>query len=380
LANRGFNLRDVDKHIVHTLRRQGYFSALFGVQHIHVDPTVLGYDLIVEGERVEGEYDASKITENARAFLQNSPSQPFFLSVGYSETHRKFHVPGPSEDPRYCLPPAALPDTPETRRDMAAFKASVRILDQNIGAVLDALDSNGLAEDTLVICTTDHGIAFPGMKCGLKDHGIGVMLIVRGPGGFVGGQVCDAMVSHIDIFPTVCDLLEMDPPEWLQGKSLLPLSQGDQTEIHDEILAEVNYHTAYEPERAVRTRRWKYIRHFGGRSKTYASNVDASSSKELLLRHGLLERAISEEQLYDLVFDPNETHNLTDDPAMTDVLNGMRGRLGRWMRRTNDPLLDGPIPAPPGATVNKPDDLQAGDVAEYLPPNPWNTRRLVDTR
>ena len=83
---------------------------------------------------------------------------------------------------------------------MAAFKASARVLDEGVGAVLDALDDAGLADNTLVICTTDHGPAFPAMKCNLTDHGIGVMLIMRG-GGFTGGRVLDTMISHVDVFP-----------------------------------------------------------------------------------------------------------------------------------------------------------------------------------
>lgn len=81
-----------------------------------------------------------------------------------------------------------------------------RQLDEGLGRVLSALDASGLADKTLVICTTDHGIAFPGMKCTLTGRGIGVLLIMRGPGGIPAGRVCDALVSHIDIFPTICDL------------------------------------------------------------------------------------------------------------------------------------------------------------------------------
>ena len=89
--------------------------------------------------------------------------------------------------------------------------------------MLDALERNGLAANTLVICTTDHGIAFPRMKCKLTD-GWGVLLILRGPGRVAGGQVCDAMVSQIDLFPTICDLLEIAPPAWLQGRPCSPSS------------------------------------------------------------------------------------------------------------------------------------------------------------
>ena len=72
---------------------------------------------------------------------------------------------------------------------MAGFKATAAVMDRGVGQVLGALDAAGLAENTLVISTTDHGIAFPAMKCNLTDHGMGVMLIMRGPGGFRGGKV-----------------------------------------------------------------------------------------------------------------------------------------------------------------------------------------------
>ncbi|MCD6291694.1 MAG: sulfatase [Anaerolineae bacterium] len=353
LAHRGFSLYDYRQHITHTLRGAGYTSTLIGVQHIARDASVIGYDRVipVESNRVE------HVAPAAAAFLRDHPAQPFFLSVGFIETHREFHEPSPQEDPRFCQPPHPVPDTPETRQDMAAFKASARVLDQGIGIVLDALESSGLAENTLVICTTDHGIAFPGMKCNLTDHGIGVMLILRGPGGFTGGQALDAMVSHIDIYPTLCDLLEIQRPPWLQGESLLPLIRGEVDEIHEEIFAEVTYHAAYEPKRAVRTRRWKYIRRFDGRDRPVLPNCDDSPSKDVWLQHGWRDRSVPEEQLYDLIFDPNEAHNLSDDPAMASVLEEMRGRLERWMRATDDPLLRGPVPAPPGARVNDPNGL-----------------------
>jgi N-sulfoglucosamine sulfohydrolase len=182
-------------------------------------------------------------------------------------------------------------------------------LDQGIGAVLNALDETGLAENTLVICTTDHGIAFPRMKGNLTDHGIGVMLIVRGPGGFRSGQVCDALVSHIDVFPTICELLHVDPPRWLQGVSLLPLVRGEKGELHEAIFAEVTYHAAYEPQRAVRTQRWKYIRRFDHHLGPVLPNCDDSPSKDLLIRYGWKERSRPLEQLYDLVFDPRASAN-----------------------------------------------------------------------
>ena len=355
LVNRGFSMSDYSQHIVHTLRDgAGYHSVLGGLQHVAKDPDQIGYDQILDGER-----SPEKVVSRTVDFLKDAPSQPFFLDVGFFVTHRGFPEPGPGEDPRYCLPPAPMPDTPENRYDMAAYKASARVLDNSIGAVLDALDENGLAENTLVICTTDHGLAFPGMKCNLTDHGIGVMLIMRGPSGFTGGKVCDAMVSHIDVLPTICDLLDIAAPEGVQGRSMMPLIRSEVEAIHDEIFAEVNYHAAYEPQRAVRTQRWKYIRRYSDRQKPVLPNCDAGPTKDVWLQHGWQDRYVAPEQLYDLIFDPNETHNLVDDSTVASVLEDMRHRLDKWMLETDDPLLRGPVPPDPGAQLNDPASISS---------------------
>ena len=350
LVNRGFSMSDYSQHIVHTLRDgAGYHSVLGGLQHVAKAPAQIGYDRILDGK-----HRPEKVVSRTVGFLADAPSQPFFLDVGFFVTHREFPEPGPGEDPRYCLPPAPMPDTLENRYDMAAYKASARVLDNSIGAVLDALNENGLAENTLVICTTDHGLAFPGMKCNLTDHGIGIMLIMRGPSGFTGGKVCDAMVSHIDVLPTICDLLNIAAPEGVQGSSMMPLIRGEVDAIHDEIFAEVNYHAAYEPQRAVRTQRWKYIRRYSDRRKPVLPNCDGSPTKEVWMRHGWQDRYVAPEQLYDLIFDPNETRNLVNDSAVTSVLEDMRYRLDQWMLETDDPLLHGPVPPAPGVQLNDP--------------------------
>lgn len=354
LAHRGFSLNDYGQHIVHTLKKAGYQSALAGVQHIahktgEREPwQIIGYDRHLGSDGCKG----------AVEFLEKAPEEPFFLAVGFDQTHREFpSIEEAPDDPRYCLPPAPLPDTPETREDMVRYKASARILDRKIGDVLGALERSGKADNTLVICTTDHGIAFPRMKCNLHDSGIGVLLIMRNPDGFSGGKVVDGMVSHLDIFPTICELAGVDKPDWLRGKSLLPLISGEAREIHDELFFEINYHAAYEPMRAVRTKRWKYIRRFDGRKRTVLANYDDGLSKTVWLEQGWQGRQIAEEMLFDLCFDPNETDNRAGDPACKAVLDEMRGRLERWMIETKDPLLDGSVPAPEGAQINSADDI-----------------------
>jgi N-sulfoglucosamine sulfohydrolase len=362
LAHRGFPLNDYRQHIVHTLHDLGYWSGLIGEQHISKKPEVIGYDEVIK-------IDTSHVDDVAPVaidLLTKRLRQPFFLSVGFFETHREFFQPSSPKKANYVLPPPNLPDTPEIRGDMAAYHASAHSLDVGIERVLDALDASGIAENTLVICTTDHGLAFPGAKATLYDRGLGVMLILRGPGGFTGGKATDALVSHIDLFPTICDLVGVEHPEYLQGRSLLPLVNGQAEEIRDAIFAEKTYHVAYEPERCVRTHRWKYIRRFGDRRTPVLPNTDDGPSKDLLLANGWAERTIPHEQLYDLVFDPNEGCNLADDPTLSAVLDEMRGSLDAWMRETEDPLLDGPVSAPPGAELNDPDQVSPDEPTTFV--------------
>jgi arylsulfatase A-like enzyme len=209
LAHFGFCLNDYSQHVLHTLRVAGYTSVLAGEQHIARDVSRIGYDQVL--------YGPAPSEERAAQFLGQNPPQPFFLDIGFHETHREFPPPGPEENPDYLRPPAPLPDMPETRRDMAGFIRLARELDRKMGRVLEALEQSGLAENTLVICTTDHGIAFPAMKCNLTDHGTGVMLILHGPGGFCGGRAIDALVSQVDLFPTLCDLLDIAPLPGCKG-------------------------------------------------------------------------------------------------------------------------------------------------------------------
>src|SRR6266568_5840079 len=362
LAHRGFSLYDYSQHILHTLHHVGYYSALVGEEHLSKAPNASGYDRVA---KIEG-HQAAIVAPTAIEWLNNGLPQPFFLSVGFFETHREFLKPSLLKDVKYSLPPAPLPDTPQTRLDIGSFKTSARELDKGMGAVFDALDANGIADNTLVICTTDHGIAFPRMKGNLTDHGIGVMLIIRGPGGFTGGKVYDALVSHIDLFPTICDLLNIDHPCWLQGRSIMPLIRDETQEIHDAIFAEVTYHAAYEPMRAVRTPRWKYIRRFDHHLGPVLPNCDDSPSKDVLIQNGWKERSRPLEQLYDLIFDPNEACNVANDLSNAIVLEEMRDRLDQWMSATSDPLLHGPIVAPHGAELNDPDQMSPSYPTRFV--------------
>jgi arylsulfatase A-like enzyme len=355
LAHRGWRLNDYDHHLVHTLREAGYRSELIGEQHVSEDVDVLGYDRVHRVDRSHVELVAPEAVRVLRAGIP----EPWFLSVGFFETHRSWFEPTSVRDSLYSLPPANLPDTPLVREDLAAFKASARSLDQGVGRVLNALHAAGRVDGTLIVFTTDHGLAFPGAKGTLYDRGTGVMLLMRGPGGFLGGKVVDELVSQIDLYPTICELAGIDTPEFAQGSSLLPMMSGQVPNVRDAVFTELTYHAAYDPQRAIRTERWKYIRFFDDYDRPVLPNIDDSPSKDVFVDAGWGERQVPREHLYDMVLDPEEGHNLASEPAFEQVRAELAERLERHMRETNDPLLDGPVAAPPGVRVNRRDQLSA---------------------
>lgn len=362
LAHRGSRLNDYSRHLAGVLGRAGYATALAGVQHeVRAEERqLLGYgEYLTESTWPAGRERDEWTADRACAFLARPHDQPFLLTCGFFQTHRQgrgiqvFNDRGVQDgDPRYVRPPATLPDTPEIRQDVADFAAAAGRLDALMGRVFAALERHGLADQTLVLCTTDHGIPFPFMKCNLTDHGTGVMLILRGPGACSGGRVVDALVSQVDLFPTLCDIAGVPHPDGLQGHSLLPLLEGRVASVRDAVFAEVNYHAAPEPMRTVRTARHRYIRRFAPLPHPVLSNIDDGASKQALLRAGWRERASAAESLFDLVFDPNEACNRAGDPAYQSALDDMRGRLDRWMRETDDPLLRGRIDPWPGMISN----------------------------
>jgi arylsulfatase A-like enzyme len=192
---------------------------------------------------------------------------------------------------------------------------------------------------------------------------------VRFPGNRSAGRPCEALVSHLDIYPTVCEAAGAPKPAWLEGSSLLPLLNDDVSSMRDEIFAEVTYHAAYEPLRCIRTDRYKYIRYFDDFTLTVKPNIDDGYSKQFLLKHGLAEaKHDPTEMLFDLAFDPNERDNLAGRPEYAAIQHELAARLTRWMHDTHDPLLAGRAPKPDGARVNLKWALHPNEV-EFEPPD-----------
>ena len=366
LMHRGFPLTAHSKHLATYLGKEhNYETALSGVQHVfNGDDPNFPYEHHFSAPKDQDwtHYDL-ETAGMAAEFIQQDRSEnnrPFFLDCGFWLPHRPFPDPDPKLDPDTLESPAFIDGGIFSKQDIAAFHTAVEQMDRCCGIVLDALKNSLHADDTLIIFTTDHGPAFPHHKCNLTDAGTGVALLINYPGNVNAGKTSDSLVSHLDLFPTICDLAELNFPDWLQGHSLRPVLKYDTgTNIRDETFSEVTWHASYEAMRSIRTTTHRLIQIFDDDLSPVPANIDDSAPKQALLADGWLDRTRQKTQLYDLNTDPDEQHNLADDPAYADIHDDLKDRLLIWMKHTNDPLLDGPVPLPDGALANPRSHLSA---------------------
>jgi arylsulfatase A-like enzyme len=347
LAHRPFNwhLHPDQMHVARRLREAGYETTLMGVQHVthRQKAPALGYDHVLPIE------PAPHLAETAQRFFENRgrPDKPFYLEIGFFEPHRPYDWgnTAPDRSKGVDLPPY-IPNAPESVADFAALQGMIRSMDEAVGVILAALEKEGLAEDTLVIFTTDHGLAMPRAKCTLYDPGISTALLVRWPARDIsGGRRYTDLISHVDIVPTLLEAVGLPVPTNLHGKSFWPLLQGRPYEANQEIFAEKSYHTAYEPMRAIRTQRHKLIVNFEvGLKFDVPGDICQSPIYPLIIDRLVGERDHIE--LYDLENDPAETVNLASRPEVAGLEQTLLNRLRQWMAQTNDPLLQGSIVSP----------------------------------
>jgi len=364
LAHRGFRLREDVPKLPQILAEAGYETHLFGFQH-ELPPgeeKKLGYKHFHKAKTDS----CLDVTPLVLDFLEGGPKEPFFAMVAFVETHRPFpDYDGPIDNVKV---PPFLPDAPEVRRDVAGLNLLVERVDDAVGRMLVSLSKAGLSDRTLFIFTTDHGTAFPGAKATLFDPGLEIALIMRGPADFSGGKKVDAMVSNMDIMPTILQWLGLPIPAEVQGKSLLPLLRGEAGRAHQALFFELTFHAAYDPIRAVRTEDFKYIRSFDGRPFWLPPNIDPGLTKEWFRRNRpeVYKEPRPSEMLFDLRSDPLERRNLAGEDLYARVLSEMRSALERWMEETEDPLLRGHIPPPKGSCVTPQDAWDPDEkVVEY---------------
>jgi len=224
----------------------------------------------------------------------------------------------------------------------------VRHMDEHMGRILKALTGLKLDDNTLVVFTTDHGIAMPRAKCSLYEPGLQTALMLRLPSrpGWHGGIRRREMISNVDYLPTVLDALGLPLPASVQGRSFASLLDGRSYTPREAIFGEMTYHNYYDPRRSVRTEKHKLIVNFS----SAPSFMDPSQSwrprsdtvvppNPARAYHTLLE-------LYDLHSDPLETRNLAQDPAYASALKELQARLAKHLRETRDPILEGGVISP----------------------------------
>jgi N-sulfoglucosamine sulfohydrolase len=340
------------------LKAAGYRTGLVGKKHVVPDSS-LPFDAELAPEQ-PGNRDVAFMAAEAQRFMAADAKKPFFLVVGYSDPHRAPQNFGNTQDwpkvsrqryaPSQVVVPPHLPDVPEVRQDLAHYYESLSRLDSGIGLMLEALRSAGQADDTLVIYLSDNGRAFPRAKTTLYDDGIHLPLIVAAPGAKKRGVRNEAMVSWIDIAPTILDWTDApDPKEYeLPGRSLLPILAETLPTGWERIFASHGFHEIqqYYPIRALRTREHKYIVNLAHPLPfPIAGDVASSPSWQAFARTPAVRTYLQRprEELYDLTNDPHETRNLAADAEQRDVLERMRAELEAFRRQTRDPWLPGQV-------------------------------------
>ena len=283
--------------------------------------------------------------------------QPFYAQINFPETHRggswnsaHEHIDTPADPARVVIPPY-YPDHPLVREDWAQYLNAVMALDRKVGFVLDKLETDGLAENTVVIFFADHGRAMVRGKQWPYDSGLHVPLIVRWPAGFtplprlVPGTVNDELVSLLDITATTLAICGVTPPKKMAGR---PLSGGPPRQYvfggrdrGDETLFRI---------RTVRDPRYRYLcNHYPERPFLQLNRYKEWSYPVLGLMRRLhaegkldpiQDRIFAEhrpaEELYDLEADPYETINLAEDPEHAATLTRLRAALDQWIEDADD--------------------------------------------
>lgn len=348
LAHNPFNwrLKEDEIHLASHLKNVGFSTLLIGAQHVtgHDEQLVknLGFQ---ETHFATHPKEVATLVEN---YLDSNPSSPFFLNIGFIYPHRddngEFKWVPPDNSLGVEVPPY-LPKSLEAELEFAELQGVIKEMDMAVGRIWDALRKNHLLDDTWFIFTTDHGVAMPRAKCTLYDPGIETALIMYAkPFGLIGGKVFPQMISNVDIVPTILEMLELPIPNKMQGKSFAALLKQEVYTERQELFAEKTFHTAYEPQRSIRTNRYKLIWNLEAGIINVPGDVMHSPVFPLMIGEITQERPYFE--LYDLLEDPNEKTNLASDPQYTDVFENLRLRLYNWMQETNDPLLNGPTSSP----------------------------------
>lgn len=280
-------------------------------------------------------------------WTERAKGQPFYAQINITDTHRDF-APDPENpiDPDQIELPPYYPDHPLIRKDWAMYLESIQVFDRKVGHVLQRLDDEGLAENTIVFLISDHGRAHIRDKQFCYDGGIRIPCIVRWPGHIQPG-VLDDLVSGVDMAPTSLALAGLDVPPEMEGQVFL----GSQAQKRDHIIsARDRCDGTVDRIRCVRTHKYKYIRNYHPDRPYMQFNgykyqqYPLWTLLPLLAKEGKLTKPQTNflapsrpyEELYDLQTDPHELNNLADSPDHQNIRTDLSARLDHWITTFKD--------------------------------------------
>ena len=343
----GFDLADNsgERHLVSYLNDAGYQSVLIGGMHESKYPDRLGFDAH------DWNADIREVPTAMDGWLSGRDrDKPFYMQVGSVVTHRDgdgngwtVHEVEPDDTKGVWMPPY-LRESEQLRQEMAQMQGAVKRYDSALGEMLDIIDKHGIAENTILVSTTDHGIDFPRAKGTLYDPGIETLMMIRYPaGGWGEGRTIGALSSHIDLVPTLLDAVGIDIPGNLAGRSYLSLLEERDYRENEYIFAEKTFMDLYDPRRAVRSKRYKYIHRFEACTIQDARYYIVPRWHMFKGADWAVHAVV---ELYDLEQDPWEMKNLARDTEHAEVRDHMSRTLAQWMKDTNDPIINGPVQSP----------------------------------
>jgi len=330
------------------LQEQGYEVVSFGkVGHYRQTPEY-GFDVA----RHFNYHEDVAVDEAVKWLHARESKKPLCLFVGSNWPH----VPWPEDigpvDPQKLVVPPNHVDTPTTREWRARYMAAIRIMDDELGKVHNAA-RRVLGDDVFFLHTSDHGAQWPFGKWCLYEDGVRTPLIVSWPGRIRAGIRSDALVSWIDILPTLVDVAGGKMPGEIDGRSIIPVLRGG-TDAHRDIIftthsGDGNWNVF--PIRAARDADgWKYIRNLHPEYlfESHVTKVPeyegywsswvaaAKDQKAAQIRVQRYQRRLAEE-LYNTEADPYEQRNLINEPEHAPRVAALKSRLDVWMRETGDP-------------------------------------------
>ena len=347
------------------LRDAGYYTALSGKNHMSWTPSPEGENAPSNAfDQTNNGKDPNSSPPNSGGHarwvqtIRDRPANtPFMMWLASYDAHRRWDSDKQWDEKRYgpmhqpdtlTLPPAFM-DTPQTRQDFASYLNEVTRFDYFVGQVVDELKAQDLWSNTYLFVLADNGRPFPRGKTRLNDDGMQTFLFLSGPTIRHPGRTSDALVSVIDIAPTILELANVDVPASFQGRSLLPLYSDPTASVRPYAFSEHNWHDYEALGRAVRDSRYLYIQNDrpelasqgpadSVRSPTHQDIRAAVASGATLTdaQADVLRAPRPVQELYDRKADPYQTNNLIADATFIEVRNSMAAALELWRDETGD--------------------------------------------